>query len=112
MMIVTGIMGLLSGIRMLVKALDTSSLRVMLFGVGSQSVAFSIVGACLIAAGIFSIVNSLTKDKKFATFSRILYLASAIACVLYGYAELRALIEMCLLYSVLVLWYHKKPASA
>lgn len=112
MMIATGIFGLLSGIRMLMKAFDTSALRTVLFGVGSHSTAFGIVGACLITAGIFSIVNSLTRDRKFATFARILYLASAITCVVYGYAELRALIEMCLLYSVLVLWNHKKPAKA
>lgn len=112
MMICFGICSMINGIAMVMKAMDTSTLRTMLFGIGSAQIAFALVGVCMIAAGVFMFVNSITKQQKFATVSRVLLLAAAVASVLFGYDGLRDMIGACLLYSVHVLWYHKESAKA
>lgn len=112
MMIFFGICSLINGISMMMKAMDTSALRTMLFGVGSAQIAFALVGVCMIAAGVFTLVNGITKQKKFATVARVLLLIAAVSSMLFGHNGLREMIGTCLFYSMSVLWYHKSSANA
>ena len=110
-MIIFGICSMINGISVLMEARSLSPLRTMLFGAGSAQLAFGLVGVCMIAAGVLAILNSITKQQKYAVVSRVLLLTSTVACVLCGHAVLREMIGVCLLYSVYILRNHKRTAK-